>query len=114
VGRPRKIIPSHSICLWLPEDIYMRLKLHLFRESDRCIPRGAIQAFFVERLQDFFSGRASGPLSPSLSRETYLGLETIFATATKKGADPEEALRVIARWSRMYADKILESSESKS
>lgn len=108
MGRPRKILPSHTIEISFPEDIYVRLKLHLFRESDRCIPRGAFAAFFTERLNDYFSGRSRSEFSPSLAQETYLGLETIFATASKKGADPHEALRAIARWSRIYADKLLE------
>jgi hypothetical protein len=95
----------------LPEDIYARLQLHLFRESDRCIPRGAIQGFFMERLNEYFSGRSAMAFTPSLRQEAYMGLETIFATASKKGADPQEALRAIARWSRIYADRLLEPGQ---
>lgn len=112
MARPPKILPSHAIHLMLPEDIYARLQLHLFRESDRCIPRGAVQSFFIERLNDYFGGRASGSLKGSLRRDAYMGLETIFATASKKNADPQEALRAIARWSRIYADKLLEDSSN--
>lgn len=109
MARPPKIIPSHELKLHLPEDIYTRVRLLLFRESDRCIPRGALQAFFVERLNDYFSGRARSGFSPDSRQETYMALENIFAVASKKGADPREALSAIAKWSRIYADKLLES-----
>lgn len=108
MARPPKILPSHAIHLMLPEDIYARLQLHLFREADRCIPRGATQSFFVERLNEYFSGRVPSEFSDNDRRQIYMGLETIFATASKKNADPTEALRAIARWSRIYADKLLE------
>lgn len=111
MARPPKILPSHAIHLKLPEDIYARLQLHLFRESDRCIPRGATQAFFVERLNEYFSGRVPSAFEDNDRRQIYLGLETIFATASKRGADPQEALRAIARWSRIYADRLLESPQ---
>jgi hypothetical protein len=110
MARPPKILPSHGIHLRLPEDIHARLQLHLFRESDRCIPRGSVQTFFVERLNEYFSGRARPGFSPDLRQETYLALENIFAVASKKGANPQEALRALARWSRIYADKLLEDS----
>lgn len=110
MARPPKILPSHAIHLKLPEDIYARLQLHLFRESDRCIPRGAMQDFFVERLNEYFSGRVPSQFEDNDRRQIYLGLETIFATASKKGANPQEALRAIARWSRIYADRLLEPS----
>lgn len=108
MARPPKIIPSHELKLMLPEDVHTRVKLLLFRESDRCIPRGAIQNFFVERLNDYFSGRARAGFSPDSRQSTYMALENIFAVASKKGAEPQEALRAIAKWSRIYADKLLE------
>jgi hypothetical protein len=111
MGRPANIIPSQELKIMLPEDLFARLRLHLFRESSRCIPRGALSAFFIERLNDFFSGRAQPDFRPGLQQETYMALENIYAVASKKGADPQEALRAIARWSRIYADKLLEPSK---
>jgi hypothetical protein len=108
VARPVKTLASHDVHFMLPEDLYIRLQLHLYRESARRVPIGAFQTFFIERIKDFFGSRASAPLPESARREAYLGLETIFATATKRGAKPEEALRAIARWSRLHADKLLE------
>lgn len=108
MGRPPKVFPSHSIHLKIPEDLYARLRLSLFSESDQWTPRGRIQDFFIQRMNEYFTGRCSREFTPSTRQEAYLGLETIFAISSKKETDQREALRAIAKWSRIYADKLLE------
>lgn len=54
---PRRpnLIPSQMLHLALPLPVLTQLNLHLYSELEACIPRGAYQRFFVERLREFFS-----------------------------------------------------------
>lgn len=41
----------------LPESVSAQLTLHLFSPLEGRVPKGAYQAFFVERIREFFSWR---------------------------------------------------------
>jgi hypothetical protein len=55
MARQPSIIRQQKINLSLPEDIYARLNLHLYSDIEGCVPRGAYQKFFIERIQEYFS-----------------------------------------------------------
>lgn len=57
---PRRpnIIPSRNLTMALPEDVFTRLQLYLYSEAEQRVPQGAYQAFFVERITEFFERRA--------------------------------------------------------
>ncbi len=54
---PRKLMRPTELCLVLPEDERARLDLHLWSEVEGRVPKGQYQAFFVERLREFFGWR---------------------------------------------------------
>jgi hypothetical protein len=41
----------------IPEDVYGRMALHLYSEIEGRIPKGAIQRFLVDRINEFFNRR---------------------------------------------------------
>lgn len=49
ITRPRKLT------LHLPEDVAIRLDLYLHSEVLGKVPQGAYQAFFTERIEEFFT-----------------------------------------------------------
>jgi len=49
IDRPRKFT------IHLPESVAIRLDLYLASTALGQVPRGAYQAFFVERIEEFFS-----------------------------------------------------------
>ena len=53
--RPANLIPTESLHIMIPQDVYVRLCLHLHSEVEDRIPHGAFQAFFVARIREFFS-----------------------------------------------------------
>lgn len=55
--RPKKIIPPIKVGITLPEDVYARLRLYLFSEVEGRVPQGDYQAFFIARINEFFSQR---------------------------------------------------------
>jgi len=57
-GRPRAINPSRALTTHLDEAWMARLDLHLFSEVEGRVPKGAYQAFFNERLREFFATEA--------------------------------------------------------
>lgn len=46
-----------KLTLVLPESVRARLDLHLFSELEGRVPQGRYQAFFLERIQEFFGWR---------------------------------------------------------
>lgn len=56
--RPAKIVPSTPLFLRLPVDIRAKLDLVLFSEVEGCVPRGAYQEFFVERIKEFLTSES--------------------------------------------------------
>jgi len=52
--RRKNITPSASIHLHIPEDVKARLDLFLYSEVESRVPVGAYQAFFQQRIQEFF------------------------------------------------------------
>lgn len=60
MGRKPNIIPSHQVCVRLPEDVYLKLMLHLHSEVEGRVPVGALQRFFMERITEYFSPRDKG------------------------------------------------------
>lgn len=59
--RPRLLIRPISVHTLLPEDVYSRLMLHLYSESEGRVPQGAIQRFFVERITEYFANYKEPP-----------------------------------------------------
>jgi hypothetical protein len=53
--RPHLLIRPVSLHTHLPEDIHARLMLHLYSPGEGKVPKGAVQAFLVERISEFFS-----------------------------------------------------------
>jgi hypothetical protein len=51
------IIRPVKLTTTFPEDIRVRLDLHLFSEIEQRVPKGAYQAFLVERIRKFFSNK---------------------------------------------------------
>jgi len=54
--RPSVIRPT-LLHLALPEDVRAKLDLHLFSPLEGRVPKGAYQAFFLERIANFFDSR---------------------------------------------------------
>ncbi len=54
---PRKaaVTPFVHIHTTIPANLATQLELFLFSEVEGCVPRGAYQAFLVERLKEFFA-----------------------------------------------------------
>lgn len=52
--RPNVIRPVR-LHTTLPEDIRAKLDLHLYSELEGCIPTGAYQRFFLDRIREFFA-----------------------------------------------------------
>lgn len=67
---PRKaeIDKRVSLYLMLPMSVRGRLDMHLYSELENRVPQGAYQAFFLERIRDFFDSR-------SIDLAPYLGTE---------------------------------------
>lgn len=57
MSRPPAIVPPAFLHLQLPLEIKTQLALHLFSELEQRIPKGAYQAFFIQRLREYFEGR---------------------------------------------------------
>ena len=54
--RPDVIRPI-KLTTTLPEDIRVKLDLHLFSDLEDRVPKGAYQKFLIERIQEFFDSR---------------------------------------------------------
>lgn len=54
MARPKKTIPTVYHNIGLPEDLAVKLKLHLFSEVEDKVPMGAQQNFFTKLVRDFF------------------------------------------------------------
>ena len=54
-GRPAKTIPSTPINLSIPQDLYARLKLHLWSDVEGRVPHGKQSEFFEQLLRDYFN-----------------------------------------------------------
>ena len=57
MGRPANVIPPTKLTTSIPQDVRVKLDLHLFSEIENRIPTGAYQRFIIERVQEFFSHR---------------------------------------------------------
>lgn len=44
-----------SIHTTLPQDVWVKLSAHLYSEVEGRVPKGAYQAFFLERIEEFFA-----------------------------------------------------------
>ena len=53
--RPRLITRPRKLTINLPEDVALRLDLFLVSPATQKVPQGAYQAFFVERIQEYFA-----------------------------------------------------------
>jgi hypothetical protein len=56
--RQPDILRPIKLTTTLPEDIRAKLDLHLFSDLEGRIPKGAYQAFFIDRIQEFFDSRS--------------------------------------------------------
>ena len=54
--RPDVIRPI-KLTTTLPEDIRVKLDLHLFSDLEDRVPKGAYQKFLIDRIQEFFDSR---------------------------------------------------------
>lgn len=50
-----KILRPTRLHMALPEDVRAKLDLYLYSEVENRVPFGAYQAFFVQRIREFFS-----------------------------------------------------------
>lgn len=64
--RSPAIIPNRNIHTTLPAELATRLELYLWSESEGRVPRGAMQDFLIQRIQEFFAARTID-LSPYLA-----------------------------------------------
>jgi hypothetical protein len=53
--RPPNITRPVKLTTTLPEDIRAKLDLFLYSELEGRVPKGAYQAFFLERIREFFA-----------------------------------------------------------
>lgn len=53
-GRPSKTLKGVQMNISLPEDLALKVKLHLFSEIEGKIPHGKQQEFFSELVRRFF------------------------------------------------------------
>lgn len=53
-GRPAKTLKGIQTNVSLPEDLALRVKLHLFSEVEGKIPHGRQQEFFSKLVRHFF------------------------------------------------------------
>lgn len=53
-GKPKSIIPTEKLIVFIRAPLIARLQLHLWSEAEGKIPYGGYQKFFEERIQDFF------------------------------------------------------------
>lgn len=58
LSRPPNIQRPVAMNLHLPEDIRAKLDVYLFSNVEGRIPKGAYQAFFIERINEFFAKQA--------------------------------------------------------
>lgn len=108
--RPPNVLRPTSLHLMLPEDIRAKLDLHLYSSVEKRVPLGAYQRFFLDLIQEWFL-RGSIQTSKDVLSEIYHGLELIYSASSHPDVNRDEALRRIARWSREYADKLLQESK---
>jgi hypothetical protein len=59
MSRPPNILRSVSLHTMLPEDLYAKLTVHLYSESEQRVPKGSYQRFICERITEFFHNRDS-------------------------------------------------------
>lgn len=45
-------VPLH---ITLPEDVWLKLTMHLYSEVEKRVPKGAYRAFFIDRINEFFT-----------------------------------------------------------
>ena len=51
----KSIVPRSALLLKLPQDVRETLDKHLYSELEGRVPQGSYQAFFVTRIQEYFS-----------------------------------------------------------
>ena len=51
------IIRPIKLTTTFPEDVRVKLDLHLYSEVEQRVPKGAYQTFLVDRIRKFFSHR---------------------------------------------------------
>lgn len=69
--RPRRIDRWRHLHTTLPEDVAGRVELHLYSPAEQRIPKGAWQAFILERIFEFFEWKTLdlAPYIPDLPPE---------------------------------------------
>jgi hypothetical protein len=65
MSRPPNIQRPVAMNLHLPEDIRTRLDLFLFSTVEGRVPKGAYQAFFIERINEFFARNEATDAKPN-------------------------------------------------
>lgn len=55
MAKPPNVIRPRKLTLHLPETEATRLDLYLWSPSQQRVPHGAYQAFFIERIKEFFN-----------------------------------------------------------
>lgn len=53
MGRPPDIIPTTQLELRLPQDLRGWLDVHLWSDTQQCVPRGAYKNLFVKLLLEY-------------------------------------------------------------
>lgn len=60
MARPPLILRPVKLNTTIPEDLYAKLVMHLYSESEQRVPKGAFQKFICDRIIEYFN---RGPMS---------------------------------------------------
>jgi len=89
-GRPPNLIPNEEMCVSIPQDLYVKLKLELFSPLEGRVPHGAYKRFFIELLTAHFKNErldlapwAASPPSAFVVEGTPEAISALTNTLTK-------------------------------
>lgn len=54
-GRPPLILRPVSLHTHIPEDLYLKLSMHLYSPAEKRVPKGAFQRFICDRIAEYFN-----------------------------------------------------------
>ena len=94
--RQPNVIRPIKLTTTLPEDVRAKLDLHLYSEAEGRVPKGAIQAFLIERIREYFAGKEGTTIPPPAKRIVKLCLEAMMKETPQEWwvdnfANPQDA-----------------------
>lgn len=84
MSRRANIDPPTRLELKLPESVRTKLDLLLYSELEKRVPQGRYQAFFLERLTEFFEGKKLDLEQFGFAAGTYVSGTKPAITALEK------------------------------